>query len=313
MTDNAKRALDPVGWLIEFVRKFGLETLFRRYYGVYRGVVIDNEDPEKRLRVRVQVPAVGHFSKDLVPDDVYAEPCMNGLSVGERGGQLHGVFAPPEVGDQVWVMFEGGRPNSPLYLGGWIPKNDPQGRRLIHDDKPSAYRGMRTKAGHFIRLSDDEDDLHILIAKGDGSGGENGTLIGLDNDDNATVATKHGSMVFLTDEGATLVAPDGSMVTAGDGAVTLTTKDGDFLTIDDGNCTISAKDVKIKASGQISLDGKVLLGPGPAYEPAVMGRTASILLNTHVHTSSAPSSPTSPPNGAPIVQKNGLSTNVKVS
>ena len=312
MTDNAKRALDPIGWLIEFVRKFGLEALFRRYYGIYRGIVIDNEDPEKRLRVRVQVPDVGHFSKDLVPDDVYAEPCLNGLSVGQRGGQVHGAFLPPEVGDQVWVMFEGGRTNSPLYLGGWIPKNDPQGRRLIHDDKPSAYKGIRTKSGHFLRLSDDPDDLHIVIAKGEG-GDENGTLISLDKDDQATIATKHGSMVFLTDKGATMVAPDGSMVTAGEGAVSLVTKDGDFFTIDGGDCSISARNVTIKAAGQISLNGKVLLGPGPTYEPAVMGRTASLILNTHVHTSASPGSPTSPPTGAPIVQKNGLSSNVKVS
>jgi hypothetical protein len=82
---KARRIRDPIGWLVGTVRDYGFEHVFKRYYGIYRAVVIDNADPDNRLRVRVQVPSIGHLSRDVVPENVWALPCMDGLSVGEAG------------------------------------------------------------------------------------------------------------------------------------------------------------------------------------------------------------------------------------
>lgn len=71
------------------------------WWGVYQGLVVDRADPLTRSRLRVRLPALG--------DDVamWAAAC---LPAGARG-EL------PEVGDQVWVAFEGGDPSFPVWLG----------------------------------------------------------------------------------------------------------------------------------------------------------------------------------------------------
>ena len=92
--DLVKRIKDPIGWLIEYVGTYGFEQLFKRYYGTYKGIVIDNQDPEQRGRVIVQIPSLGHLKESDVPTDTFALPCMTGLSVGESN-IVHGVFMPP--------------------------------------------------------------------------------------------------------------------------------------------------------------------------------------------------------------------------
>jgi len=69
-------------------------------HGLNRGLVRDNVDPEGRFRLRVEVP--------LVPPAAlsWAEACM---SPGQQG--------VPGIGDSVWVMFEGGDPGHPVWLG----------------------------------------------------------------------------------------------------------------------------------------------------------------------------------------------------
>lgn len=73
------------------------------FCSIYRGVVTNNTDPSSLMRLQVQVPAV------LGNQMVWALPCIPiGTSV-----------APPAVGKGVWIMFEGGNPNSPVWMGTW--------------------------------------------------------------------------------------------------------------------------------------------------------------------------------------------------
>ena len=71
-----------------------------RFGGIYRGVVVDNTDPARKLRLKVRVPEV------LGTADPWAVPCTPG-----------GSTALPSVGDIVWVMFEKGDPDYPVWLG----------------------------------------------------------------------------------------------------------------------------------------------------------------------------------------------------
>ena len=76
------------------------------YYGKYRGQVANNVDPMQLGRVQVSVPAVlgdGRLS--------WAMPC-----VPFAGSQV-GFFAIPPVGANVWVEFEGGDPDYPIWGG----------------------------------------------------------------------------------------------------------------------------------------------------------------------------------------------------
>lgn len=81
----------------------------KAYYGKYRGTVINNVDPEQRGRMMVQVPAV----LGLVPSS-WAEPCV---PLAGPSGPPMGVYFVPPIGAGVWVEFEGGDPELPIWSG----------------------------------------------------------------------------------------------------------------------------------------------------------------------------------------------------
>jgi microcystin-dependent protein len=70
----------------------------RRFYGTYRGVVFDNQDPLGKNRLRLKIPQVLF--------DEITQWCW---------GQ--GSSANPAVGTGVWVTFEGGDPSFPVWAG----------------------------------------------------------------------------------------------------------------------------------------------------------------------------------------------------
>ena len=77
-----------------------------QFYGKYRGKVENNIDPMLLGRVQVSAPAVlgdGTLS--------WAMPCA------PYGGSGVGLFAVPPVGANIWVEFEGGDPDYPIWSG----------------------------------------------------------------------------------------------------------------------------------------------------------------------------------------------------
>jgi hypothetical protein len=88
------------------------------YYGVYRGVVTDTNDPKGKRRIRVQVPQI---SGQEVTDWAWAVNPVNAtvtVNHPEGGAETAQVDkALPAVGSGVFVMFEGGDPNFPLWIG----------------------------------------------------------------------------------------------------------------------------------------------------------------------------------------------------
>ena len=80
----------------------------RRFYGKYRGLVIANIDPEQIGRVMVQVPDV----LGEIPSS-WAMPCV------PAAGIQAGCFIVPPIGSQVWIEFEQGDPDYPIWTGGF--------------------------------------------------------------------------------------------------------------------------------------------------------------------------------------------------
>lgn len=80
----------------------------QKYYGKYRGMVISNVDPMQQGRLMVQVPDVG----GLIPG-TWAMPCV------PIAGIQNGMFALPIPGSGVWVEFEQGDPDYPIWVGGF--------------------------------------------------------------------------------------------------------------------------------------------------------------------------------------------------
>jgi hypothetical protein len=80
----------------------------KRFYGKYRGLVIENLDPEQLGRVMLQCPDV----LGEIPSS-WAMPCV------PVAGIQAGIFCIPPIGSQVWVEFEQGDPDYPIWTGGF--------------------------------------------------------------------------------------------------------------------------------------------------------------------------------------------------
>jgi hypothetical protein len=79
-----------------------------KFFGKYRGMVVSGLDPEGRGRILVQVPDVLGIGIST-----WAMPCLPfaGLQMGMY------VVPPPNAG--VWVEFEKGDPDYPIWTGCW--------------------------------------------------------------------------------------------------------------------------------------------------------------------------------------------------
>jgi uncharacterized protein involved in type VI secretion and phage assembly len=80
----------------------------QKYYGKYRGMVLNNIDPMQMGRLMVQVPDVG----GPIPSS-WAMPCF------PLSGKQMGAYMIPQIGAGVWVEFEQGNPDYPIWSGCW--------------------------------------------------------------------------------------------------------------------------------------------------------------------------------------------------
>jgi hypothetical protein len=80
----------------------------KRYYGKYRGFVFTNIDPMQIGRITAQVPDV----LGETPSS-WCMPCV------PAAGVQAGCFILPPIGSQVWIEFEQGNPDYPIWTGGF--------------------------------------------------------------------------------------------------------------------------------------------------------------------------------------------------
>jgi Type VI secretion system/phage-baseplate injector OB domain len=77
-----------------------------RFFGKYRGTVINNIDPMQLGRIMAQVPAVSA----LLPTS-WCMPCYPLAGTGS------GASFVPQLRSGVWIEFEGGDPDYPIWTG----------------------------------------------------------------------------------------------------------------------------------------------------------------------------------------------------
>lgn len=80
----------------------------KTFYGKYRGTVVNNLDPKGIGRIQVIVPDVSN----TIPS-TWAMPCV---PIADKQA---GVYLVPQVGSGVWVEFEQGNPDYPIWVGGY--------------------------------------------------------------------------------------------------------------------------------------------------------------------------------------------------
>jgi uncharacterized protein involved in type VI secretion and phage assembly len=135
-----------------------------RFYGKYRGFVVDNADPEQLGRLKLQVPSV--LGKQVVTG--WALPCL------PYGGEANqGSLFIPEKKAGVWVEFEEGDIEFPIWVGTFwskpagkseLPKpNAADGKEQGQVQDPPTCKIIKTKKGHTIQLEDADNKELITI------------------------------------------------------------------------------------------------------------------------------------------------------
>lgn len=126
-----------------------LDAARRRFYGKYRGLVADNEDSTHRGRLQVTVPAV------MGDTPVWAMPCV------PYAGASVGLFLLPPVGTGVWVEFEAGDANYPIWVGCFWGEGQL--------DAADAVPGIKFLKCGSVTLRIDDDAGELVIENSGGS------------------------------------------------------------------------------------------------------------------------------------------------
>ncbi|WP_347275088.1 phage baseplate assembly protein V [Candidatus Kuenenia sp.] len=249
-----------------------------RFYGKYRGFVVNNADPEQLGRLKVKVPSV--LGNDVVTG--WAVPCV------PYGGDANlGSLFIPEVDAGVWVEFEEGDLEFPIWVGTFwskpggeseLPKpNKADGSEESGVQDPPTRKIIKTKKGHTIQFEDADGDEMVIVVEA-----TNSHVIKMDKDG-----------IKITDGAKNEIKMDSQGIVCKD-------KNNNVITMDSSSITIKSNKIKIGED---------------AAEPLVLGtqlKTAlSNWVNTvfavHMHTGNL-GAPTTPPlPGAPLLLDPALS------
>lgn len=262
-----------------------IQKVEHRFYGKYRGLVVDNDDPEQLGRLKLKVPSL--LGTEVVTG--WAMPC-----VPYGGDAKQGFFFIPEVEAGVWVEFEEGDLEFPIWVGTFwskpggeseVPKpNDAEGAEEGDVQSPPTRKIIKTLKGHTLQMEDADGAEMVLLVEAK----------------NGQVFTLNGSGIKITD------GKNGNSVTLDSSGIVVEDKNGNVITMDSAGVTIKS-------------GGEIKIGDG-ASEPLVLGNQLKTALDTwinstfmtHMHTGNL-GAPTTPPlPGAPLVLDPALSLTNKV-
>jgi uncharacterized protein involved in type VI secretion and phage assembly len=158
-----------------------------QYIGKYRGVVLDNIDPDRLGRITVQVADVS----DVQPT-TWAMPCV------PFAGMQNGFFVVPAIGSGVWVEFEQGDPDYPIWTGGFWG--------LGQEIPPLALAGtpgvqslvIQTAAQNTLMISDMDGPTGGILLKS-----STGAMIAI-NDSGITISNGEGATIVMAGPAVTV-------------------------------------------------------------------------------------------------------------
>jgi hypothetical protein len=257
---------DDLDIFLENLARHGLEH-YRYLYGIYRGFVVSNRDPENRGRI---FPGAG-------PD--------------------RGTFWPPEQGDTIWVQFDIGRADRPkYYTGGWHGEEDVPSEFVTDENDLPNRRGFITRMGHMLLFDDtpDEEALSLIWHKADaGDPARANRLLSADRAigecamirfnpaGDVFISNKIGAQIHMDAENGEIkiLSPKGkkenaAVIHMSEAGVKVSDDKGtNYIQIEDGKITIASPgDVTVQAPVFTSETGGTNLSKG-SREKIVLGET----------------------------------------
>jgi hypothetical protein len=131
-----------------------LEEQADRFYGKYRGIVLNNLDPTQTGRLQAMVPEV----LGEVPSG-WALPCQ------PFTGTNAGLYAVPQPGAGVWIEFEAGDTSRPIWSGGWWAAGEAPTDETQTPSLPTR-KILRSELGLMVSLDDQQQTITISDALG---------------------------------------------------------------------------------------------------------------------------------------------------
>ena len=247
------------------------QRIAERRFGQFRAIVTDNQDPEKRGRLRLRVPsALGDQETD------WALPC---LPYG--GGATFGLFMVPPNNAQVWVEFEEGDIHRPIWTGVFWQDGADVPPDASKTDPTTLL--LQTPAGHIVQLDDDSGAERVRVHHSAGA---------------EVLMDENGSIALTDTKGATVT------LDANAGELTVADSNGNTIkmtasgtVVEDGNgnkIEMAASGVNVKGQQVVVQGTQVMLG-GQGGEPVIKGTSFLTLFATHMHpTGMGPSGPPIP-------------------
>jgi uncharacterized protein involved in type VI secretion and phage assembly len=183
------------------------------FYGVYVGLVTDEQDPEGLGRVRIRLPWLTDSDGDLFETWARVATMMAGAN--------RGTWFIPEPDDEVLIAFQGGDPRHPIVTGSlWNGKDSPPESM----DSNNNIRSITSRSG--IKVTFDDTDGAVAF----------------------TVETPGGQVVKCEDTPATITVSDssGNSIKMEASGVTITASSK--LTMNASQVEITAGMVKVNAA-----------------------------------------------------------------
>lgn len=150
-------------------------------FGKYRGMVVNNVDPMQIGRIQVSVPAVGPL-----PLLSWAMPCFPMASIQA------GIVAVPSPGAGVWVEFEGGQADHPIWTGCYYGTASEVPTLALTAPPPIPSISLQTAGQNGLVISDMPGPTGGIMIKS-----ATGAMI-IVNDIGITIQNGQGASIVLT-------------------------------------------------------------------------------------------------------------------
>jgi uncharacterized protein involved in type VI secretion and phage assembly len=156
-----------------------------RLGGIYRGWCVDNNDPDKRGRLKVYIPFI--HDEDY-RNDTDRLPWTEYMAL-DGGGNNYGFVFIPNKGDTVWITFINGEYQYPVWVGTWY--GSPNGQTEIPKEAQTDYpevRIIKTRSGHYLKFVDKSGKESVEISD------KNGNSVLIDSTKNDMDITVNGDL-----------------------------------------------------------------------------------------------------------------------
>lgn len=198
---------------------------------INRGIVIDNEDPKQMGRIKARI---GGLHDGISDEDLpWAYPSLPYASYNS------GSFIIPEIGNTVWIVFEDGDSNYPVWLGCVYSSETTKSRSLKNagqirntvagdNDSPKEGRGLTSKV---VYQSPSGDILYMDESS---------------NEDYIVLRDRQGDLFAMTSSGTNISVGNVKIKVLRSGSVLLSNESGSVLIDKNGQIKINNSEASIR-------------------------------------------------------------------